>query len=94
MYKRQRKHTWGPTAALWSQLFLEAAINPFITGPISAYFLFQPLRSIGMPSAADPLPSVLSVAVLLAGAHLTNDCLLYSSPSPRDRQKFRLPFSA
>ena len=25
---------------------------------------------------------------------ITNDCLLYTSPSPRDRQKYRMPSSA
>ena len=28
------------------------------------------------------------------GAALVNDCLLYTSPSPRDRQKSRMPSSA
>ena len=31
---------------------------------------------------------------LVAARHLTNACLLYTSPSPRDRQKSRMPSSA
>ena len=30
----------------------------------------------------------------LGGAHRNKDCLLYTSPSPRDRQKSRMPSSA
>ena len=32
--------------------------------------------------------------VLFADAQLDGDCLLYTSPSPRDRQKSRMPSSA
>ena len=32
--------------------------------------------------------------VLTKGAELQNVCLLYTSPSPRDRQKSRMPSSA
>ena len=31
---------------------------------------------------------------MLEGNDMVNDCLLYTSPSPRDRQKSRMPSSA
>ena len=34
------------------------------------------------------------LAVARAGAGVNNICLLYTSPSPRDRQKARMPSSA
>ena len=38
--------------------------------------------------------SVIPVAVLAAPADLSISCLLYTSPTPRDRQKSRMPSSA
>ena len=35
-----------------------------------------------------------NVGVITALCHLSNSCLLYTSPSPRDRQKSRMPSSA
>ena len=32
--------------------------------------------------------------VRLVASHINQDCLLYTSPSPRDRQKSRMPSSA
>ena len=36
----------------------------------------------------------LAIAQLVNEAALTPGCLLYTSPSPRDRQKSRMPYSA
>ena len=44
------------------------------------------------PSAPDR-KTVLAAAIEGMGAKLI-DCLLYTSPSPRDRQKSRMPSSA
>ena len=43
-----------------------------------------------------PRPGIASMAYTLVYAHLSNltVCLLYTSPSPRDRQKSRMPSSA
>ena len=38
--------------------------------------------------------TALSTAALLGKAASVNGCLLYTSPSPRDRQKSRMPSSA
>ena len=35
-----------------------------------------------------------AVSVMLVDDHLNHCCLLYTSPSPRDRQKSRMPSSA
>ena len=39
-------------------------------------------------------PSVLSGTVITAFANVTSDCLLYTSPSPRDQRGSRMPSSA
>ena len=36
----------------------------------------------------------IGVAMGIAGTDVAKDCLLYTSPSPRDRQKSRMPSSA
>ena len=52
----------------------------------------------GSPAAAKADPSVVAVAELLVEMGRQFDdskvCLLYTSPSPRDRQKSRMPSSA
>ena len=38
--------------------------------------------------------AIYDLSQFLSGISLFNDCLLYTSPSPRDRQKSRMPSSA
>ena len=45
------------------------------------------VRRVMNPTIADPVTGAVAVQVL-------QDCLLYTSPSPRDRQKSRMPSSA
>ena len=54
---------------------------------------------VAVPGAADALVPVLREAIRAAGgsdlgAVAQQGCLLYTSPSPRDRQKSRMPSSA
>ena len=52
-------------------------------------------KTLGQDEDGDDLPLPPSVALVLGGGHTTyNVCLLYTSPSPRDRQKSRMPSSA
>ena len=53
------------------------------------YYALSALDDAGIPTKHLPY----SMRVLLEGA-LRNCCLLYTSPSPRDRQKSRMPSSA
>ena len=41
-----------------------------------------------------PTPNGVKVSIALEEIGLPYDCLLYTSPSPRDRQKSRMPSSA
>ena len=63
--------------------------------------------TVHMVSAANPLASQAGLDILEAGGtamdaavavqlvlNLVEPCLLYTSPSPRDRQKSRMPSSA
>ena len=55
--------------------------------------LLDPLVGRVRPIVADALDRSPALASLLHGAPLGH-CLLYTSPSPRDRQKSRMPSSA
>ena len=64
----------------------------------------EPVVYIQEPGSMDVAPSIWSLlggrfviaSIRLDGAsiNLTKSCLLYTSPSPRDRQKSRMPSSA
>ena len=76
----------------------------------AAYLLreFQPatrVRLIGSPPSrmgvraqgepSEVAPGILAEVEMLAERfQIASDCLLYTSPSPRDRQKSRMPSSA
>ena len=53
-------------------------------------------RKIGMSPADCLIRGALAGSILAAATSLaiTGTCLLYTSPSPRDRQKSRMPSSA
>ena len=63
-------------------------------------FLFRVTDSIifrGMPERIEQneiAPAIVLAAFKLAGSIILSFCLLYTSPSPRDRQKSRMPSSA
>ena len=70
---------------------------------VIAWFIFQSFENIGMamglmPMTGVPLPFLSyggsSMFANLIGIGLLQNCLLYTSPSPRDRQKSRMPSSA
>ena len=46
------------------------------------------------PVITDPTEAERVLRETLAGVVVDNSCLLYTSPSPRDRQKSRMPSSA
>ena len=65
-----------------------------LAGPIDIDFTAEPLASAGLFAITGPTgagKSTLLDALCLA---LFGTCLLYTSPSPRDRQKSRMPSSA
>ena len=41
-----------------------------------------------------PLPTKKEIVTILRAVHKYKDCLLYTSPSPRDRSLSRMPSSA
>ena len=57
---------------------------------------FIPLKDLGFPELNKKIPYMLDgkARVLRAGSYPPDSCLLYTSPSPRDRQKSRMPSSA
>ena len=63
-----------------SEPFLDMDLNIEALGAISKSKALQELKS--------------SVGFATASKHTQHTCLLYTSPSPRDRQKSRMPSSA
>ena len=59
-------------------------------GPYPVYESEQQLETTGYPTA----PTSLGGAAMPAPPAQSSPCLLYTSPSPRDRQKSRMPSSA
>ena len=73
-------HFFGvPITYAWALVF-GALISP--TDPVAVLSL---LKSISIPD---------SLEAKIAGESLFNDCLLYTSPSPRDQRGSRMPSSA
>ena len=51
-------------------------------------------ESIAALKEGIPLPVVFAVRPVREGGHFPGNCLLYTSPSPRDRSLSRMPSSA
>ena len=70
-----------------------AYLNGFAAIP-----LVRSLINLGMPAsirlAFMLLGSVTSILAAIAIFSLAKDCLLYTSPSPRDKRQSRMPSSA
>ena len=63
--------------------------NSILTEALSAY------QDIDDPRIKEILQAAIKhVHAFASELKLTHDCLLYTSPSPRDRQKSRMPSSA
>ena len=61
--------------------------------------LSQPVQRVDVGSGNSivlhvPTDDAIMEAVMQKGHKMALDCLLYTSPSPRDRQKSRMPSSA
>ena len=60
---------------------------------LNAYHMFHfiGIGGMGMRALAKIL---LDKGIKISGSDVVDSCLLYTSPSPRDRQKSRMPSSA
>ena len=77
---------------------------PELDGLLARVVVDEATRGRGLPDSAEPyfIPLPLeklwtcptTFAPLWNATHQTHPCLLYTSPSPRDRQKSRMPSSA
>ena len=90
-----------------SVMSVESRMNPFAESPMGAQGLMQVMTDVhknkfddhgGTKAVQDPNTNLRVGAKLLKDAIRTTGsveaCLLYTSPSPRDRQKSRMPSSA
>ena len=73
------------------------ACNTATTNAIKELRAKYDIPFIGIEPAIKPAAinsKTQTIGVLATKGTLTSDCLLYTSPSPRDRQKSRMPSSA
>ena len=77
------------TSATVGRPFLYVAVPAAGPGPVAVVRVAEPLAAFAEMSA-----SLRRIFIVFAVATLVILCLLYTSPSPRDRQKSRMPSSA
>ena len=83
----------------WPLAVFERSI-PFYMGMVALCLLIAPLLSIPQTKlstfdlSAAAKVGIFAMALMVVGGILNIICLLYTSPSPRDRQKSRMPSSA
>ena len=78
-------------ASIFAMAFLGGCATTTSQAPQNSLSSMDNSRNV--LSFADTLDTVLP-SVVRIGTVKTNNCLLYTSPSPRDRQKSRMPSSA
>ena len=81
--------------ACWS--FIRAQIKLFLFGLFPRDLLWRPILAAALLAITFALTATRIIPVLamvLCWTALVLICLLYTSPSPRDRQKSRMPSSA
>ena len=79
----------GSTMDDWKQLIGEA-MQIETTDTIAAFKIYERAVFAGLSTAQNLLDDVEAAQIIEA----IYGCLLYTSPSPRDRQKSRMPSSA
>ena len=97
MKKREFLKTGGAVAAAMSFPLTVQAQGATYNWKMATGWGGGPLTDLGTKAFADKLEQFsggrFKIQIFPGGA-LGNACLLYTSPSPRDRQKSRMPSSA
>ena len=87
-----------PVEYRWHSLFNAASwLMPTTRVPCSnAAKTRNPLKFVGVPQTPEPISAASGPKFTIVWGHVEEIllCLLYTSPSPRDRQKSRMPSSA
>ena len=88
-----------PDSERWAPGFVEMLISLALlhVGDVDSQLAYS-IRTTGAGTSESPAPYIELFEQLLKkhvlGQHEQRTCLLYTSPSPRDRQKSRMPSSA
>ena len=80
--------------AAYAQTASEQALEEIIAAQDEANEAGDQQATVGSYRSAAPAEAIITVTANGLGTDLRNTCLLYTSPSPRDRQKSRMPSSA
>ena len=75
-----------------SVAIISDAGTPLISDP--GYRIVRACQDADIPVSPIPGPSALITALSVAGVATDRFCLLYTSPSPRDKRQSRMPSSA
>ena len=99
LVRPQHKH--GPKAEMNVVPYIDVMLVLLVIFMVTAPMLVQGVKIVLPKVAAEALPvenerQILTLSVKADGGFYWNlgSCLLYTSPSPRDRQKSRMPSSA
>ena len=91
------KYTMGPVSVGYSEFYFDAGVtaNPESTTASKTHRTAGGLYEGDQMSIAFNVNDNMSISYTTSDeTYDTQDCLLYTSPSPRDRQKSRMPSSA
>ena len=93
------KNPWGLAAKNSFLIAVFATLGSIILGTVAALGLssrYMPYKGLIMALLISPMivPLVITASGLFYFYSQIGICLLYTSPSPRDRQKSRMPSSA
>ena len=76
----------------------DSNINSFKKRRHNPHYLSNTLFDTGLINFSSSVEEVIqksdAIVIVIPSAFVANACLLYTSPSPRDRQKSRMPSSA
>ena len=76
-YQIERRKPEVPSPSLLRKLYLQISLNHMLTTPLLMWLLFPYVKRLGVPAPDAALPSVATMALMLAAAHSFNDWGFY-----------------
>ena len=76
-YQIERRKVEVPSPSLLRKLYLQISLNHMLTTPLLMWLLLSYVKRLGVPALDAALPSVATMALMLAAAHTFNDWGFY-----------------